>query len=188
MNGFDKRKKEKMKCIIDTAFDMFNDYGINNVKIVDVAKKANVSKVTIYNYFGSKEELVKQVFFDFVDKNLEKIKKLMESELNFKEKLERFYDFKMDIARNLSGKFFNYIINSYSIMQEYTGDYYEKKLKPVFMSLVVQGKKEGDIDKNLSNEAILIYIEAFKGILSKPMDTNLRVDLGKLFYYGFKGK
>ena len=44
MNGFDKRREEKMKCIIDAAFELFNDYGINNVKITDIAKRANVSK------------------------------------------------------------------------------------------------------------------------------------------------
>ena len=38
MNGFDKRKEEKMKHIINIAFEMFNSYGINNVKITDVAR------------------------------------------------------------------------------------------------------------------------------------------------------
>ncbi|AUG57901.1 MAG TPA: TetR/AcrR family transcriptional regulator [Ruminiclostridium sp.] len=188
MNGFDKRREEKMKCIIDAAFELFNDYGINNVKITDIAKRANVSKVTIYNYFESKEGLVRQVFFCFADKQLEKVKKLVDSKLTFKEKLEEFYNIKMKAAEMLSEKFVNSVINSYSIVREYMGNYYEEKLKPVFMSLIAQGKEEGDIDKGLSNEAILMYIEAFKDVLSKPMDANLRTDLGKLFYFGFKGK
>ncbi|NLI57246.1 MAG: TetR/AcrR family transcriptional regulator [Clostridium sp.] len=188
MNGFDKRKEEKMKHIINIAFEMFNSYGINNVKITDVAKRANVSKVTIYNYFESKEGLVRQVFFNFADKQLEEVKKLIESKLTFREKLERFYHIKIQAAELLSEKFVNSIIGSYPVIQEYMGSYYEEKLKPVFMSLIIQGKNEGDIDKELSNEAILIYIEAFKDILSKPMDRDLRTDLGKLFYYGFKGK
>jgi AcrR family transcriptional regulator len=54
-----KPKKEK---IIDTAIALFADNGFHNTSISQIANKAGVSKGLMYNYFESKEDLLKYIF------------------------------------------------------------------------------------------------------------------------------
>ena len=56
LNGFE-RVKEKKRAIKEAAFVLFSERGFNEVKIEHIAKEANVSQVTIYNHFGSKDAL-----------------------------------------------------------------------------------------------------------------------------------
>ena len=41
--------------IINTAFDLFSQYGIKSVSMDDVAKAAGISKRTLYESFEDKE-------------------------------------------------------------------------------------------------------------------------------------
>lgn len=68
MNGFDKRQKQKKQQILQAAFDLMNtDRGIKNIKIEDIVDQANVSKTSIFNYFGSKENVIQEVFKQFIN-------------------------------------------------------------------------------------------------------------------------
>lgn len=55
MNGFTRRTKEKMETIEEATISLL-DLGIDNIKIADIAAKAMVSQVSIYNYYGSKDK------------------------------------------------------------------------------------------------------------------------------------
>lgn len=54
-----KPKKEK---IIDTAISLFAENGFHNTSISQIAQKAGVSKGLMYNYFDSKDDLLKHIF------------------------------------------------------------------------------------------------------------------------------
>lgn len=51
--------KEK---ILDSAYDIFTQKGINGSGIKEIADKAEVNKAMLYYYFDSKEHLFKEVF------------------------------------------------------------------------------------------------------------------------------
>ncbi len=56
--------------IIEFASNMFAEHGIKSVRMDDIAREAKVSKRTIYEYFGDKEELLYQsskFFFEHMD-------------------------------------------------------------------------------------------------------------------------
>ena len=61
MNGFERRKEKKKESIRRAAMELFGAYGFGKVSINDIARKAGVSHVTIYNHFNSKEELISDV-------------------------------------------------------------------------------------------------------------------------------
>lgn len=52
-----------MQSILQTAIELFSVWGIKAVSIAEIAQKANVSQVSIYNFFGSKDNLAKQVIY-----------------------------------------------------------------------------------------------------------------------------
>ena len=63
MDRFERRKEQKKSNIRQAALELFKTYGFKKVSISDIAHKAGVSPVTIYNHFGSKDELVRDVVY-----------------------------------------------------------------------------------------------------------------------------
>lgn len=53
--------EERPRQIIDAAFDVFSDAGLQGARLDRIARRAGVSKGTIYLYFASKEELFRAV-------------------------------------------------------------------------------------------------------------------------------
>ena len=53
----DAKKSIKEQRIIEAAESVFNAVGFSNAKMSDIAKAASITKVTLYTYFQSKENL-----------------------------------------------------------------------------------------------------------------------------------
>ncbi|WP_415854009.1 TetR/AcrR family transcriptional regulator [Sinomonas sp. G460-2] len=57
--GLRERKKlETRQRIVDAALKLFDDRGFERVPVAEIARAANVSEATVFNYFPSKEDLV----------------------------------------------------------------------------------------------------------------------------------
>lgn len=70
-----RRKEARPDEIMDAALDLFLEKGFAATRLEDVAKKAGVSKGTLYLYFSDKEDLFRQVVVNGIlpqVKNLEK--------------------------------------------------------------------------------------------------------------------
>ena len=52
-----QKRQEKEAAIIDAAETVFRSVGFKNAKMDDIAKTASITKVTLYSYFQSKENL-----------------------------------------------------------------------------------------------------------------------------------
>jgi len=56
--GLRERKKQQTRELIaDTARSLFAERGFDDVTVADVARAADVSEVTVFNYFPTKEDL-----------------------------------------------------------------------------------------------------------------------------------
>ncbi|WP_044642797.1 TetR/AcrR family transcriptional regulator [Risungbinella massiliensis] len=192
MDGYQRRTELKKIKIRKAAFDLFTTYGVEKVSIVEIAKGANVSPVTIYNYFGSKDELLKNVIAEFMNESIEKYDEILEGNSPFPEKMEKIIFDGNETAKKLNLDFIQSNVNNPLIL-EFMDDFYQKKTLPLMIKMIEQGKKEGYVDQNISFDAILIYIQLFKEALAQPdffAHTNQAVllDLNRLFYYGLMGK
>lgn len=48
----------KAKQVLETSSLLFSQYGFNNIGVDTIVKESKVSKMTLYQYFESKEKLV----------------------------------------------------------------------------------------------------------------------------------
>jgi AcrR family transcriptional regulator len=60
-------RKDRRQAIMDTALEEFASYGYESTSISMIAKKAGVSKGLMYNYFESKEALLKTIMSEGID-------------------------------------------------------------------------------------------------------------------------
>jgi AcrR family transcriptional regulator len=64
--GLRERKKQRTRAaIIDVAMDLFTGRGFDHVTVAEIARSAEVSEATIFNYFRTKEDLVYSGLEDF---------------------------------------------------------------------------------------------------------------------------
>ncbi len=58
---FEEIRETKKALIMDTAMELFASEGYHPTSISKIAKKANISKGLLYNYFESKEDLLLKI-------------------------------------------------------------------------------------------------------------------------------
>jgi AcrR family transcriptional regulator len=58
---FETIRQEKTKLILDTALELFAEKGYHQTSISDITRKAGISKGLIYNYFESKDDVLRSI-------------------------------------------------------------------------------------------------------------------------------
>jgi len=58
---FETIRQEKTKLILDTALELFAEKGYHQTSINDITRKAGISKGLLYNYFESKDEVLRSI-------------------------------------------------------------------------------------------------------------------------------
>ncbi len=85
-------KKEKKYKILHAAIKEFADKGFREAKISGIAKNAGIGKGTIYEYFKSKDELIFNSFYLFMDEINTTIAKKIYNIFDPLEKLKAFFN------------------------------------------------------------------------------------------------
>ena len=196
MNGFERKKEQKRKSILSVAMELFKTYGFKKASINDVARKANVSQVTIYNHFGSKEGLVREVVKAILLDILERARKIIKEDRPFPEKLETIIFDKANIASQYHGELMQIAAQSDPEMQQWIESLWREDVNQVTIDLVEEGKRLGYIDRQLSEQSIMLYLEILRrGVFASPdllasvePEAEVYRRLNHLFVYGLVGK
>ena len=194
MEGFKRRKEQKKNNIRQAALELFQAFGFKKVSMSEIARRAGVSPVTIYNHFGSKQELIRDVVKSLSQSTLEKFKAVIRSEKPFVEKLETIILSKTEIANQFQGELLQSIIQNDPEMQRYFESIWQGEVNQIMSDFFEQGRKENYISPELSDEAISAYFDILRcGIrtsTSGPLlehNPNLVRDLIFLMTYGLNG-
>lgn len=194
MDGFERRTERKKENIRKTAIELFSAYGVQRVSIAEIAKKAQVSQVTIYNYFGSKDELLRDGILSLLHKRLQEDMVVIESNLPFPEKIETYISEKTSELSEMDPGFLRLMRSEDPIIRQIAEDFTKNKYIPLILKLIEKGREEGYIHHHISNEAILIYINMFReskrsdALLNLEQSRDLFKELVTLFFYGIFGK
>jgi AcrR family transcriptional regulator len=192
MDGFERRTEQKKESIRRAAIELFKAHGFKKVSIGDIARKANVSHVTIYNHFGSKEELIRDVIKTIGRDVTTKAKEVIESDRPYLEKLNLLIFNKASVAAGYQGELLTTIARDYPEFQKFTESLYEKEVNRLLDKLVEEGKRLKYIKADLSPRSIKYYfmiirngLYADKELLeSIDIDSKLVHDLNYLWVFG----
>jgi AcrR family transcriptional regulator len=196
MDGFQRRKEQKKENIRRAAIELYKMYGFGKVNIGDIARKANVSHVTIYNHFGSKEGIVRDVMKTVISDLVTNSREIIEGEKSFLEKLELIILNKAEMAGQYQGELMKMVVRDYPEMQQFVESLWRQEIDSIINILIEEGKKLGYIRSELSSQAIRYYFEIIRtGAFSNTkmldeikVDAKLARDLNYLFLFGLVEK
>jgi AcrR family transcriptional regulator len=193
VNGYERRTELKKDKIRTVAFKLFSMYGIEKTTINEIAHQAGVSPASIYNYFGSKEGLIKDTVINLLESNWKLREELWESDLPFPELLNRTVLMKNDFLDQTNLDNFWALFNSNPEVNRLIEDFNKNRYPHIIRKFLEKGRREGYIRKEVSLEAAMIYLTAYMDVLQRPemqknIDNELLRELWDLMIYGLAGQ
>ena len=201
MDGFARRKEQSKEDIRKAAWELFSQFGVERVSIVDIARKAGVSQATIYNNFGSKETLVREFVTTMVDQLMNRVQEVLSYDKPYWEKMAAFIHIIAEMMANgrssegnVTGFTNNYALQNDPEIKKIR-DSAQGRMTVLLLGLIREGKEQGQIHSDISEDALLVYFKAFMDIFIDPQfqqqyykNPKLVQDLGSLMIYGLGGQ
>jgi AcrR family transcriptional regulator len=192
LNGYEKRTKAKKEAIIEAARELFAARGMQDVGISEIAKRAGVSQVSIYNYFGDKSALAKEAFVAYIAAAIGKYEEIMGREIPFAEKLALIVQDKSDMIGQAALSHFNERALSDAVLRQVFQEAIREKAAVLYRSFIERGKNEGAIDKAIPTEAAMAYfmmsMSLFQSAEFMAAPGDYKMGIMKLFLYGLVQK
>lgn len=168
MNGYERRTQEKRDAIVKVAQELFAEKGIAAVSVTDIAAKANVSRVTLFKYFGDKETLAKEAMFSWIELLMREYETILSSAKPFHQKLLGLLSTRLAGRERIGERFIHSTAWDDPELLRLINEMTATHALPIIIQFIEEGKRSGDIDSSLDNEAILAYFSAFGPIVKNP--------------------
>jgi|GEM_PF-5622284 len=189
LSGYDLRRQKKRQDIMRASKELFIKHGIDRVTVDEIANTARVSKVTIYNHFGSRESLIQELILDILQDENEHLQFIAESDMSPGDKIEAVM--MMKIEGHETG-------NRALILDAADRD---PELKLKMEKAVQEGKKwleeiygeaqsEGKAETKVKDDTFYAYLEmmaAFACSAGLTRDGQPTEELRALFWNGIRG-
>jgi AcrR family transcriptional regulator len=183
------RKKE---LIITATIKLWRQvHTINKVSLDEIAKEAGVSPTTIYNNFSTREGLVQAVIEHISREIIERMLFLLKSDLPFPAKMQGMALAKLNSINGLQSDIVEKVWTD-PIAKRYLNEIIEKDARPIFSSIIEQGKKEGYIHPDIPPELFMLYFNILEAggekykteIAQLSNDKNMMLQFARLMYFG----
>jgi AcrR family transcriptional regulator len=192
MNGYEKRTNRKKNSILQIATKLFIERGITDVSINEISTKAGVSQVSIYNYFGDKNNLAREAFISYIGQIVREYDELLDRNIPFSKKLEQIMLKKHNAILELSHSNFSHQALEDKVLMQIYKEAASIQAQSIYLKFIQVGKKAGAIDPSLSDEALLAFLLASASIMHQPdyykKSVKYKENLTMLFLYGLLGK
>ena len=196
LNGYRRRLEQNKERIIRAALEIFGTHGIKKTSIRDIAQKAGVTPVTVYNHFGSKDGLVLATVKYFLTSTAADIRQIMEGDVPYPEKIGQILLCKSDMLGRYQGELLRTIASEDPEIRQLVESVYRVEIIPYMIEFWEEGKRQGYINPEISTETIMRYSElvrngmASESGLSDDPDHNRQwlQEMAPIFLYGIIGK
>ena len=192
MNQYQKTTEKKKQAIVQAALRLFKDKGFKETSIKSIAEVAEVSPVSIYNYFGSKDNLVALCVNDLFEEITQQAEDILNSNLDFKTKLDHAFALCQEkMSQQISDYFQDKLVED-SVFSTLLTKAITAKKRDIYRAYIKVGKEEGLIAEDLSTELILNVMDALNGMgnqlaHSDILETEVE-QIHQIFLYGIFGK
>ena len=196
LNAYERRIERNKERILRATLELFQVHGIKKTTTNDVARKAGVSPATVYNHFGSKEDLVRATVKYFLTGTAADFSEIFEGDLSFLEKMEQILLYKSEMLGQYQGELMQTLISEDPEIRQFVDSVYLVEIRQSIIDFYEEGKRQGYVNPELSTETIMRYYELVrKGMaagssLSEDPEHNRKwlQEMMPIFLYGILGK
>ncbi len=188
-----KRSLKKIEQIKEASLNLFKEQGLNKVTMEEIAKRAAVSKVTLYKYFPDKQTLYETLVRDIYDAERRDMRDIQSRDENFHEKMNAIIELRVNKYYEHLQKFFeDYFVRSEDL-NSYMTDFVEE-VKNIRKDIYAQGRNEGLIAPKWEDSTIDQYFEVVQSGLAanyhdlSVLDRDRLTKLLRLVYTGIVDK
>jgi TetR/AcrR family fatty acid metabolism transcriptional regulator len=160
---------DKRRLILDAAIRVFARRGFHHCRVSDVADEAGVAYGLVYHYFGSKEEILNQIFSGRWQLMLDAIADIDRRELPAREKLYAVASFIIDSYRNEPDLMKVIIVEVTRAANTFGREHLEKIREAYGMiaAIVEQARADGSFKEDISADfAAMCFYGAIEQLLS----------------------
>ena len=160
---------DKRRLILDSAIHVFADQGFHHCRVSDVADEAGVAYGLVYHYFGSKEEILNQLFSERWQLMLDAIAEIDRQDVPARDKLYMVASFIIDSYRH-EPDLMKVIIVEVTRAANTFGRHHLDKIREAYAmiaAIVEAARREGAFKEDISAEfASLCFYGAIEQLLS----------------------
>jgi AcrR family transcriptional regulator len=106
--------EQKKKAILEITFQLLNEKRIKDIKIEEIAKKAVVSKVTLFKYYQNKSHLMNYVLLKSFEHMVDEIEEIINGDLDFTDTFQAIIDLELKQLKVFSPVFSENLMTQYS--------------------------------------------------------------------------
>lgn len=172
-----QNKVVRKDSILNAAKVLFEEKGIDNTTMQDIANEAGLGVATVFRLFSKKEKIVVAVAAEGLKEILAVFQKAAALDLSALDKIEVLMNNFIDQLKNKEGDYIGILedFDTYSSrlhepiedIEQFKQVY--KKISGTFSSIVEEGKKDGSIRKDINIDASLITLINTFAVFAKKL-------------------
>ncbi len=164
--------EEEKEKIFEYAIDKFLREGFYKTTMDDLASQLRMSKKTIYKYFPSKDELLKEVIFTFLSSRAAQIKAIIDSEENAVTKFFKLVEYLGSIIIRFSDKWISDIQMYTPLLWKEIDKFRTKMMYANLMKIIRQGINEGYFVDKPAEIVVTIFVSSLRGTVNPDFIMN----------------
>jgi AcrR family transcriptional regulator len=163
--------KEK---ILKFSQEYFLHNGFYKTSMDEIASSLRMSKKTIYKYFSSKDDLLKETIFNFIELHAGNIKIIVEADDDAVYKFFRMTEYLANLIQNFKDKFISDIQNYAPGLWKEIDNFRTRMMTKNLNIIIQQGKNEGVFADHPSEIIVTVFISSIRGIVNPDFIMNNR--------------
>lgn len=185
-----KKEPKKKTAIVQTADELFRQYGFKKVTVEEICDIAVVSKMTFYKYFANKNELIKYLWQKMIDDSWAKLDELENNEIPFQEKVQLILKLKEEATTSMGDQYIRDYLNIVPELQ----DFYNQIVTDVmqrFMKIIKLAQDKGEVRKTIRPEFFFAVVNQLMALANNEQlvsiydnYTEFALEINNFLYYG----
>ena len=180
--------EEISRRVLDTACQQYMRLGFNAVTTDETARAAGISKKTLYQHFASKDELLRNVVRENMEKHNAAIRSICrDQECSIGKRLKRMMNYLSGLFGELSPAMVHDMQRSAPHVWADIEKNRQRSIQEDFGALLKEGRERGDFRKDVDPQIfMLIYAETIRNVINPQAFAQLGVPPARVFETVYK--
>ena len=170
-----ERMEQNRNAILDSARELIAHGGFKEASIQAIAERAGVSTGLVYRYFENKSQILIEVLWDAIRREVEILDHIAKSDLSAKQKLQKSVTTFVKRAMNSPQLAYSLMFEPVDPEMEHERFRSKQLIKQSIKEILAEGKVNGEFDFEDLNTAALGVVGSMTFVVIEPLNPSRNV-------------